>query len=115
MLRVPPLPRLSLRGRDGAREKALADLSESLRLAEEVRGKSFGADREHAAAFVGFNEGFELMTAWQLELGHYGEVFVAMERMRLAHYLTNSRRPVPISTEDEPSPRRNVSGGRNPN
>ncbi len=43
----------------GRREAALVDLGESLRLAEAVRGKSFGADREHAAVLVRFNEGFE--------------------------------------------------------
>ena len=66
----------------GRRSEAVADLKQSLELAEEQRGQVSGAEHERAAAFAEFAKPFEQMVAWQVELGDFGEALSAMERAR---------------------------------
>ena len=66
----------------GRKSEAIADLKQSLALAEEQRGQVAGAEHERAAAFAEFAKPFEQMVAWQVELGDVGEALSAMERAR---------------------------------
>ncbi len=64
------------------RGDALADLKTAMRLAEELRGYSSGAEQERAQFFGGFVGAFERMVAWQTELGDMPEALAAIERSR---------------------------------
>jgi tetratricopeptide (TPR) repeat protein len=64
------------------RGDALADLKTAMRLAEELRGYSSGAEQERAQFFGGFVGAFERMVAWQTELGDIPEALSAIERSR---------------------------------
>jgi tetratricopeptide (TPR) repeat protein/CHAT domain-containing protein len=62
--------------------EALADLHEAMQLAEQQRAESSGSAHERAETFTKYDEAFEQMVAWQLELKDMSEVLAAMERGR---------------------------------
>ena len=64
------------------KSEAVDDLRHAMQLAEQQRGKVSGAEQERAKAFTGFASAFELMVAWQSELGDMTEAFSAVERSR---------------------------------
>jgi CHAT domain-containing protein/Tfp pilus assembly protein PilF len=64
------------------RSDALRDLKEAMTLAEEQRGLVGGAEHERAESFRQVERSFELMVAWQTELGDVGEALHAIERAR---------------------------------
>jgi len=64
------------------RGDALADLKTAMRIAEELRGYSSGAEQERAQFFGGFVGAFERMVLWQTELGDMPEALAAIERSR---------------------------------
>ncbi len=64
------------------KNQAIADLQQSLALAEQQRGGFAGAERETAEAFARYGNAYELMVQWQVELGNVKEAFAAIERSR---------------------------------
>ena len=64
------------------KSNAIDDLHHAMQLAEQQRGQASGAEQERATAFAGFASAFELMVAWQSELGDHSEAFSAVERSR---------------------------------
>lgn len=73
------------------RQEAVADLRRAIRLAEEQRGMSSGAELERAASFGAYNLLFEQMIRWQLESGDMTEAFFAFERSRARSLLDEMR------------------------
>ena len=64
------------------RDDAIADIERAMELAEQARSQSAGAEQERAGAFARFSGAFELMVAWQVELGDAAKALAAMERGR---------------------------------
>lgn len=64
------------------RSDALADLRQSMSLAEQQRARFSGGERQRAAAFSEMLEPFETMIQWQLEVGDVGAALGAIERAK---------------------------------
>ncbi len=64
------------------RNEALADLHQAMQLAEQQRAESSGSAHERAETFTKYNDAFEQMVAWQIELKDMSEALAAMERSR---------------------------------
>jgi hypothetical protein len=64
------------------RSEAMADLHQAMQLSEQQRAESSGSAHERAETFTRYNEAFEQMVAWQLELKDISEALAAMERGR---------------------------------
>jgi CHAT domain-containing protein/tetratricopeptide (TPR) repeat protein len=74
--------RAELAWQGGQRAAALDDLRAALRLAEDQRGHSSGAERERADLFANYTSSYERMIEWQAELGGVAEALAAIERSR---------------------------------
>lgn len=66
----------------GRSSDAVRDLERALKLAEESRRGSSGAELERAMFFARFGAAFEQMVAWQMEDGNVEKALEAMERAR---------------------------------
>ncbi|MEM8944462.1 MAG: tetratricopeptide repeat protein [Planctomycetota bacterium] len=64
------------------RSDALADLRQSMSLAEQQRTRFSGGERQRAAAFSELLEPFETMIQWQLDIGDVGAALGAVERAK---------------------------------
>jgi len=66
----------------GRKVDAIRDLWRALEQAEQSRIQSSGAETEKAQSFGRFAEEFELLVAWQAELGDVEQALAAVERSR---------------------------------
>jgi tetratricopeptide (TPR) repeat protein len=64
------------------KSEAMADLRQAMGLAEQQRAMFSGAGQQRAQAFAGLRRAYEVMIAWQTELGDVAEAFIASERGR---------------------------------
>ena len=62
--------------------EAVAAMKFAIDVAERQRTRGAGGETDRAESFAQFSLAFERMIAWQLELGHHDEAFLAAERSR---------------------------------
>lgn len=74
--------RARLHWKQDQRSDALADMSQALDLAEQVRKTGGGGEQERAELYSQFADLFETMIAWRHELGDTAAAFAAAERFR---------------------------------
>jgi len=73
------------------RDLAVRELAQALDYRETDRGNAAGIEVERAASFAMFSTEYELMTAWQCELGNAAEAFRTMERTKARSFLDELR------------------------